>query len=487
MGDRIILGMGAAGNGGSGDRDWGIDDRGRDDRGRDDRGGDGMVGLVVDGNGNSGAGTSGGPPSHGKDTSNVAMELLSSHIDVSQQHHQQQLQHAAAVLQAQQERKCNCKNSKCLKLYCECFASGRYCDGCNCRDCHNNKEREDVRQVAVANVLERNPNAFRPKVQATKAKEEGMVVDVKHNRGCNCKKSNCLKKYCECFQAGVLCTENCRCQGCKNFQPSGYQSAGMVSDSSPEKMGRGVGMGRRRGSVGGGMSQVGASMMGMGVMGGAVPLATLQQSEGLVSSQAMRASSPVTQPSQSQQTQDPSQPGSQQVLQKTRRQSSEQPSGQPLQQPPLAIGGKSAELLQSEVYRQPYSPRSPTLSLTPEQIKTITSMCLSDVINPTVLKQTCMLVTLLADENLKDVMGRDTTTGATLEEKVDEVVAQQKLAIDEEFIETSRKILDTIKTKLDERREKFQKHQNTVYKFLSPQKRRWRKDPDPDPSPDGGD
>ena len=74
-----------------------------------------------------------------------------------------------------------------------------------------------------------------------------------------------------------------------------------------------------------------------------------------------------------------------------------------------------------------------------------------------------------------------------MEEKVDEVVAQQKLAINEEFIETSRKILDTIKTKLDERREKFQKHQNTVYKFLSPQKRRWRKDPDPDPSPDGGD
>jgi hypothetical protein len=28
------------------------------------------------------------------------------------------------------KKHCNCKNSRCLKLYCECFASGRYCDGC---------------------------------------------------------------------------------------------------------------------------------------------------------------------------------------------------------------------------------------------------------------------------------------------------------------------------------------------------------------------
>lgn len=32
---------------------------------------------------------------------------------------------------------CNCKKSKCLKLYCECFAGELYCDGCNCNDCHN--------------------------------------------------------------------------------------------------------------------------------------------------------------------------------------------------------------------------------------------------------------------------------------------------------------------------------------------------------------
>jgi len=48
--------------------------------------------------------------------------------------------------------------------YCECFASGTYCEGCNCVNCCNNVENETVRQEAVEATLERNPNAFRPKI-----------------------------------------------------------------------------------------------------------------------------------------------------------------------------------------------------------------------------------------------------------------------------------------------------------------------------------
>lgn len=37
-------------------------------------------------------------------------------------------------------------------------------------------------------------------------------------RACYCKKSNCLKKYCECYNNGVKCRSSCKCEECKNTE-----------------------------------------------------------------------------------------------------------------------------------------------------------------------------------------------------------------------------------------------------------------------------
>ncbi|KAG2778595.1 hypothetical protein Pcac1_g11324 [Phytophthora cactorum] len=178
-------------------------------------------------------------------------------------------------------RGCNCKKSGCLKLYCECFAAGGRCsERCQCVSCKNQEHNQEEiaqaiqaiekrtqksfrptskasdletmaepanqpprssmtnretpatfpterkaamamagcknrpetlaeRERAVAVILDRNPLAFQPKVASGSSQ---------HLRGCNCRKSGCMKNYCECHQAGVACTSRCACHQCRNTE-----------------------------------------------------------------------------------------------------------------------------------------------------------------------------------------------------------------------------------------------------------------------------
>lgn len=100
--------------------------------------------------------------------------------------------------------------------------------------------------------LDRNPEAFKPKIGKGKEGES----DRRHSKGCNCKRSGCLKNYCECYEvrvppsqqsgrsliqkkkkkilfifsflikfflilkAKIMCSSICKCIGCKNFEES---------------------------------------------------------------------------------------------------------------------------------------------------------------------------------------------------------------------------------------------------------------------------
>lgn len=36
-------------------------------------------------------------------------------------------------------------------------------------------------------------------------------------KGCKCKKTKCVKKYCECYQSGLQCGVFCKCENCINI------------------------------------------------------------------------------------------------------------------------------------------------------------------------------------------------------------------------------------------------------------------------------
>lgn len=72
-------------------------------------------------------------------------------------------------------------------------------------------EPNEGHQKAVIEALTRNPKAFE---EENPTVQNGFTLGVELaevKKGCKCKKTKCLKKYCECFNSGTKCGKFCKC------------------------------------------------------------------------------------------------------------------------------------------------------------------------------------------------------------------------------------------------------------------------------------
>lgn len=81
-------------------------------------------------------------------------------------------------------------------MYCECFSSGKMCTPeCSCYGCSNDHDHLECITQAKSSIKQKHMSASKQN----------------NGKGCNCKKSQCQKKYCECFNSGIACGDSCRC------------------------------------------------------------------------------------------------------------------------------------------------------------------------------------------------------------------------------------------------------------------------------------
>ncbi|KHG00407.1 Protein lin-54 [Gossypium arboreum] len=81
---------------------------------------------------------------------------------------------------------CNCIRSRCVKLYCECFAAGIYCDNCACQNCLNNPDYDDTVLDTRQQIELRNPLAFASPVVFPSNDSPNVTAEVGCSAICNC-------------------------------------------------------------------------------------------------------------------------------------------------------------------------------------------------------------------------------------------------------------------------------------------------------------
>lgn len=118
---------------------------------------------------------------------------------------------------------CYCKKSNCKKEYCNCYKNKQPCNSkCGCTECTNDiayyeSTRHNSGQIFPhGSRLVQTGHSYRTVQSEEGPMEVGGPELQTASRGCNCRKSFCQKKYCDCFSQGRKCTPSCHCDGCSN-------------------------------------------------------------------------------------------------------------------------------------------------------------------------------------------------------------------------------------------------------------------------------
>ena len=106
---------------------------------------------------------------------------------------------------------CTCTRTQCLKKYCACFSLGQYCQGCDCKGCRNIPNNNNNAIVQEGEKYNDNQKEKEINILTNLCQENKAQTIV-----CNCTKSRCMKKYCECYKMNIQCGNLCRCVDCQN-------------------------------------------------------------------------------------------------------------------------------------------------------------------------------------------------------------------------------------------------------------------------------
>jgi hypothetical protein len=84
---------------------------------------------------------------------------------------------------------CFCERSYCIKMYCQCFAEGRYCATCRCINCHNTPYNTLLGRV----IREKNKGdkSYYHEAIEKEGIECNLSNTLEEQKTCHCSRSQC--------------------------------------------------------------------------------------------------------------------------------------------------------------------------------------------------------------------------------------------------------------------------------------------------------